>query len=149
VSRFRLIAAEKDTHSVARMCRVLGVATSGYYAWRGRAPSARSQADAALTERIRLVHAGSRGTYGAPRVHAELTQAHQVRCGRKRVARLMRSAGLVGVCRRRRIRTTRRDEAATVSADLVKRQFVADQPNRLWTADITYLPTSRASCTSR
>lgn len=141
MSRFRLIAAEKDTHSVARLCRVLGVSTSGYYAWRRRVPSARRQADLALTERIRTIHQESRGTYGAPRVHAELVEAQQIHCGRKRVARLMRAAGLVGVCRRRKIRTTRRDEATTVSADLVKRVFSANQPDRLWVADITYLPT--------
>lgn len=143
MSRFRLIAAEKDTHSVARLCRVLGVSTSGYYAWRLRAPSARRQADRALTERIRTIHEESRGTYGAPRVHAELVDAQQIHCGRKRVARLMRAAGLVGVCRRRKIRTTRRDEAAALSADLVKRVFSVDQPDRLWVADITYLPTGQ------
>ena len=143
MSRFRFIEAEKDQHPVARLCRVLRVSESGYYAWRARAPSARAVADAALTATIRTIHAGSRGTYGAPRVHAELAQAHEVRCGRKRVARLMRAAGLTGVCRRRSIGTTHRDAAATVSDDLVKRAFTATGPDRLWVADITYLPTWR------
>src|SRR5437868_12228496 len=77
----------------------------------------------------------------APRVHAELADEHGVRCGRKRVARLMRIAQLRGVCRRRKIQTTRRDEQAQVSDDLVQRQFTATEPNSLWIADITYLPT--------
>ena len=141
MSRFRLIEAEKAGRSVVRMCRLLGVSPSGYYAWRKRPPSARARADAALATTIRAIHTGSRGTYGAPRVHAELADAHGVRCGRKRVARLMRADGLAGVCRRRTTRTTRRDEAATVSDDLVKRAFTATRPDRLWVADITYLPT--------
>jgi putative transposase len=141
VSRFRLIEAEKAGHSVVRMCRLLGVSPSGYYAWRKRPPSARARADAALTTTIRAIHANSRGTYGAPRVHAELGDAHGVRCGRKRVARLMRTDGLAGACRRRSVRTTRRDTAASVSDDLVKRAFTAPAPDRLWLADITYLPT--------
>src|SRR5690349_21782858 len=123
------------------MCRRLGVSTSGFYAHRSRPPSARSVADAALTSTIRAVHAGSRGTYGAPRVHAELVDAHGVRCGRNRVARLMRRAGLAGVCRRRAARTTRRDEAAAPAPDLVQRAFAAAAPDTLWVADITYLPT--------
>ena len=141
MSRFRLIAAEKAHYPVALLCRVLQVSTSGFYAWRQRGPSARARADATLTERIRAIHADSRGTYGAPRVHAELADAQQIRCGRKRVARLMRTAGLVGVCRRRTVRTTRRDEAAVVSDDLVRRAFAVSEPERLWVADITYLPT--------
>ena len=141
MSRFRLIEAEKAGHSVVRMCRLLGVSPSGYYAWRKRPPSARARADAALTTTIRAIHAGSRGTYGAPRVHAELGDVHGVRCGRKRVARLMRADGLAGVCRRRSVRTTRRDEGATASDDLVKRAFAATAPDRLWVADITDLPT--------
>jgi putative transposase len=141
VSRFRFIAAEKAAHPVAVLCRVLEVSTSGFYAWLGREPSARARADVVLAERIRTVHQESRGTYGAPRVHAELADAHGIRCGRKRVARLMRTAGLAGVCRRRTVRTTRREPAAAVSADLVHRTFTASAPNRLWMADITYLPT--------
>ena len=83
------------------------------------------------------MHAGSRGTYGAPRVPAELADEHGVHCGRKRVARLMRIAELRGVCRRRRVRTTRRDEHAELTDDLVQRQFSASQPEALWCAEIT------------
>ena len=141
MSRFRFIAAEKATHPVAVRCRVLEVSASGFYAWLRRQPSARARADAVLVERIRGIHQASRGTYGAPRVHAELADAHGVRCGRKRVARLMRTAGLAGVCRRRTLRTTRREPTAAAAADLVQRTFTASAPNRLWMADITYVPT--------
>jgi putative transposase len=143
VSCYRFIAAEakEATFAVAFMCQRLGVSRSGYYAWQQRPPSARAAADAALTATIQQIHAASRGTYGAPRVHAELREAHQVRCGRKRVERLMHAAALRGVCRHRPVRTTRRDRGAERADDLVHRQFAADAPNRLWVADITYLPT--------
>lgn len=141
MSRYRFIAAEKEEHAVVRLCRLLGVSPSGYYAWCKRAPSARAQADARLSATIQQIHVASRATYGAPRVHAELAEAHRIRCGRKRVARLMRGAGLVGVCRRRTVRTTRRDSTAPLADDLVRRAFTAPAPNQLWVADITYLPT--------
>jgi putative transposase len=97
----------------------------------------RAIADAALAEQIRDIHARSRGTYGAPRVHAELRLGLGVRVGRKRVARLMRGAGVVGVHRRRRHGLTRRDPAATSAPDLVERQFTPPATDRLWVADIT------------
>jgi putative transposase len=141
VSRYRFIAAEKANHSVVRLCQVVRVSRSGFYAWLDRQPSVRAQADAALTQQIAMIHRASRGTYGAPRVHAELAGAHGVHCGRKRVARRMRAAGLAGVCRRRTVRITRRDAGSDVATDLMQRSFVASAPNRLWVADITYLPT--------
>lgn len=136
---FRLVqelAAEGVLVAVA--CRVLRISSSGYYEWRGRVPSARAVADAALTTRIQEIHTGSRGTYGAPRVHAELRLGCGVRCGRKRVARLMRSANLCGVYRRRWRRSCAQPP---VHADLVQRRFVADAPDRLWLTDITEHPT--------
>lgn len=137
---FRFIEREKAHHRVRTMCRLLEVSASGYWAWRGRGDSARALSDVELTARIRQAHAASRGTYGAPRIHAEL-QAGGIRCGRKRVARLMRRAGLAGVHRRRFVRTTIRDAAATPAPDRVQRRFARDAPDRLWVADITYLPT--------
>ena len=122
------------------MCRLLGVSASGYYAWQQRPPSARAQADAALTESIRAIHERSRETYGMPRIHAELA-AEGRPVGRKRVARLMRAAGLEGISRRRRGRTTRRDRDARPAPDLVERNFSAGGPDELWVADITYVPT--------
>jgi putative transposase len=141
VEIFKFIDAEKTSFPIAFMCRRLSVSTAGYYTWKQRPPSHHAVADARLGKLIQQIHAGSRGTYGAPRVHAELADEHAVRCGRKRVARLMRIAKLKGVCRRRRINTTRRDEQAQISDDLVQRQFKASEPNALWIADITYLPT--------
>jgi putative transposase len=141
VSRFRFIDKERAAHPITILCRVLEVSRAGYHAWKGRAVSARARADTALEQRIREIHSASRGTYGSPRVHAELQDVDQIRCGRKRVARLMRRAGLVGVSRRRYVQTTRRDENAPVSDDLVHRVFTATAPDQLWLADITYLPT--------
>jgi putative transposase len=134
------VTAQQAVHRVAPICRVLGVSPSGYYAWRKRPLSARARADVERSAQIAAIHRESRGTYGAPRVHAELA-AHGVRVGRKRVARLMRRAGVHGVSRRKQFRTTRRDETARPAPDLVRRQFEATAPNRLWVADITYMAT--------
>ena len=133
--------ANQADAKVATMCRVLAVSTSGYYAWRDRAPSARALADAVLTERIRAVHADSHHTYGMPRVRAELID-QGVTVSRKRVARLMRSHGIRGISRRRGFTvTTRRSANGTKAPDLVQRKFEADGPNQLWVADMTYVPT--------
>lgn len=140
MSAYGFVEREKVNHAVTRLCHVLGVAPSGYWAWRKHGLSARAQADARVTERIRAVHQASRQTYGAPRIHAALA-AEGLRCGRKRVARLMRQAGLVGCHRRRPFHTTQRDPQAAVAPDLVQRQFAATAPNQLWIADITYVPT--------
>jgi len=131
--------ANQAIYSVRGMARVLGVAASGYYAWRKRPPSALAVADAALTTQIRELHTRSRGTYGAPRIHKDLSE-RQSFVGRKRVARLMRIAGIVGVSRRRSVRTTRRGDGES-APDLVQRDFTATGPNQLWVADMTYIPT--------
>jgi len=125
---------------IITMCRVLGVSPSGYYAWRDRAPSERELEDEKLTERIRHFHERSDGTYGVPRIHADLVEeGHRV--GRKRVARLMQAAGLQGVTRRKGFRTTKPDKTAAPAPDLVEREFTAEGPDELWVADITYVPT--------
>ena len=122
------------------LCQTLGVSPSGFYAWHDRPLSARAQADVALQEQIETIYARSRRTYGAPRVHAEL-RALGVRCGRKRVARLMREVGLFGAYRRRPPRTMWRDRDAVPAPDLVRPQFTTPAPDRLWVADITYVRT--------
>ncbi len=122
------------------MCRLCACSASGFYAWLTRPESARARRDAELGEKVEAIHRRSRGTYGAPRVHAEL-RAQGERVGRKRVARLMKARGLAGVSRRRGCRTTSRDEAARPAPDLVERAFAAEAPDRLWVADITYVPT--------
>jgi transposase InsO family protein len=139
VTRFRFIGAEKAQHPVGRLCRLLSVSVSGFYGWRRRLPSPRNIADLALALRIRAIHERSRGTYGAPRVHAELLAGSE-RVSRKRVARLMRAEGLVGRCPRRFRRTTVPDPVAT-APDLVQRDFSPAAPDRLWVADITYVRT--------
>jgi putative transposase len=132
--------ANQAVHSVRAMCRALDVSPSGFYAARNRPPSARAVSDAELSSRIRVIHDESRGTYGMPRVHAELA-AGGVRIGRKRVARLMRLENLEGVSRRRKTFTTVRDRDARPAPDLVERDFTATAPDQLWVADITYVPT--------
>jgi putative transposase len=125
---------------VVQLCRVLGVSPSGSWAWRKRLPSPRTQTDRELSRQVAAIHQASRGTYGAPRIHAELV-SRGMPCGRKRIARLMRRDGLVGCHRRHPFQTTQRDPAAEPAPDLVQRTFAASAPNVLWIADITYVPT--------
>lgn len=134
------MAAGQAGLSVRAMAGLLGVSRSGYYAWRGRGASARARADERLQVEIAAAHAASRGTYGAPRIRAELA-ARGLRTSRKRVARLMRALEIRGVSRRRRVRTTMRDGEAQPVPDLVDRNFVATALDQLWVADITYIPT--------
>jgi putative transposase len=133
------VSDHQADHPIASMCRLLGVSSSGYYAWVKRRPSRRAETDATLLAEIHAAHATSRGTYGAPRIHAELT-AKGIRVGRKRVARLMSRAGIAGVSRRRFVVTTVKGDGRQ-APDLVERNFTAEAPDRLWVADITYIPT--------
>jgi putative transposase len=143
VTAFRFVEREKVHHHVVTLCRVLGVSPSGYWAWAGRPARPRPADEAALVAAIQTAHAASRGTYGSPRIHAVL-RADGWRVGRKRVARLMRQDGLVGVHRRRRasLAAGSAHRAMTTAPDLVRRRFTADRPDRLWVADITELPTA-------
>jgi putative transposase len=135
------MSAHQAVYPIRTMARVLKVSASGYYAWRNRPASARATQDADLIRRIRTIHVGSRGTYGAPRIHAEM-KAEGMAIGKKRIARLMRAAALAGVSRRRSApTTTRRNRDHSPASDLVRRNFVADGPNELWVADITFIPT--------
>ncbi len=134
------MSEHRAVYAVTTMCRVLEVSTSGYYAWQGRSPSKRSIDDAVLQAEIEAIHRRSRATYGVPRVHAELC-AKGICVSRKRVARLMRRAGLEGASRRKKAFTTKRDRDARPAPDLVERDFSSEGPDRLWVADITYIPT--------
>jgi putative transposase len=140
---FTFIAERCSDLPVAACCRAMKVTTSGFYDWRTAQldPAPRVRSDAELTATIVEIHRQSRGTYGAPRVHAELRLGADVRVGRKRVARLMRHAGIEGVYRRRRRGCTRRNPDATASDDLVNRRFTVERPDRLWVGDITEHPT--------
>ena len=133
------MSENQAVYPIATMCRLLGVSSSGYYAWTKRQPSRRAQADAGLLAEIRTAHAASRGTYGAPRIHVELA-AKGFRVGRKRIARLMLAAGLAGVSRRKFVPTTIKGSGRQ-APDLVDRNFTAGRPNLLWVADITHIPT--------
>jgi putative transposase len=141
--KYACIAQHRDSFPVTLMCRVLGVSRSGFYAACGRRPSRRTREDQRLTVAIRTVHRQSRRRYGSPRVHAEL-RAQGVRCGRKRVARLMRADGLRAKKRRRFRVTTHSDHAHAPAPNLVARQFGVgpQQAQRVWAADLTYLPTA-------
>src|SRR5262249_26844516 len=136
---FQFVSDHQADYPIASMCRLLGVSPSGYYAWMKRRSSRRAVTDAALIGEIRAAHAASPGTYRAPRIHAELT-AKGMRVGRKRVARLMSQTGLAGVSRRKFVITTAKSDSRQ-APDLVKRDFTASVPDRLWVADITYVPT--------
>jgi len=138
----RFIAKEKANYPVALLCRVLGVARSTFYAWLTgeEARRARQRADQALAQEITVIHLASRGTYGVPRVHAELRRSGRV-VNRKRVERVMREHGIVGVTRRRRRSLTRPDRQGRPAPDLIGRDFTADRPGTRLVGDITYLPT--------
>ncbi len=120
---------------------MLGISKSGFYVWRERPLSRRAGEDIGLTALIHTIHRRSKGAYGAPMIHAELAEEHGHRVGRKRVARLMRAANLRGITLRRFVCTTTREAVISPTADLVERQFAATEPDRLWVADITYVPT--------
>ena len=132
--------AHQALYPVATMCRVLEVSKSGYYRWLKREPSMHAQRDEQLKDRIRKAHGESHGTYGSPRIHAQLKEDGE-RVSRKRIARLMKEEGLEGARRRPWTITTTRSTTGRPAPDLVERNFVANGPDQLWVADITYVPT--------
>jgi len=135
------VRANQDTYPVGVMCRLLKVSKSGFYAWMRRPMSTHARMDVRLTAVIRAVHECSKRTYGAPRMHAELVLGQGMHVARKRVARLMRLAGLRGVQKRRFVRTTVSDPREHWAPDLVEREFTVRRPNKLWVADLTYVAT--------
>lgn len=140
---YPFVAAEKAAgHQVRRPCALLGVSRSAFYAWSTEAPSSRGQADSELGRKVRAVHEESRGTYGAPRVHQQLRK-EGIRCGKKRVARLLREQGLAGRQKRRARRTTIADPWESAGVDLVQRDFAVStfEPDQVWVGDISYLRT--------
>ena len=139
--RYQLIAEEKTRHPVSRLAGVLGVSRAGFYAWEKRPVSDRRTEDEQLKVRIKEIHSASFGIYGTPRIHAELSDAHGINVGRKRVARLMRELGIEGVSRRGKRKAKKATNEAPAAPDLVKREFTASRPDELWVADITYIQT--------
>jgi transposase InsO family protein len=139
--KFAFMKEQGETGKVGRMCQLLSVSRSGYYAWCRRPLSSRAMADQRLSDQIRCIHAESRRTYGAPRVRVELRETHGVRCSRKRVARLMRTSGLrAKVCRAFRV-TTQSAHRHPIAANLLPTQAPVQRPNQVWVADITYIAT--------
>ena len=136
--RYRFVEQERYRYTVKLLCRVMQVSRSGFYTWRGRPESDRAKQDKELTERITSIHSNSRSTYGAPRIHAEL-QEQGTRCGRKRVARLMRLAGLQGKIKGAAKRG--RSKVAVPEANNLLSDFSVAKPNAVWFSDITYLRT--------
>ncbi len=143
MSRFQFVADNSATFEVKRLCELVEVTRSSFYAWLQAAPSreARAAADAALAERIRAVH-DEDATQGAPRITAELNDGapEGERVNHKRVARVMRREGIRGYVKRRKVRTTIPEPSGQKHPDLLKRDFTADAPNRRYVGDITYLP---------
>lgn len=140
MNRYLFIEAEKHHHAVGRLCRVLEVSRAAYYRWKSQPISPRTAANLLLLGHIRKAHTDSNGTYGSPRIHAEL-QDQGVRVSRGRIARLMASSGIVGRRGRRRVRTTIPAKGPAPFADLVGRRFSAEHPNQIWCGDITYVHT--------
>jgi putative transposase len=138
--KFSFIRAEKAFYPLTILCRVLEVSRSGYYAFERRGPSKRETADCQLAAEIRAVHKKSRRTYGSPRIHRELRD-RQRRVGRKRIARVMRTEGIIGRPLRRFCRTTDSGHGLPVADNILDRKFEASRPDQVWVTDITYIPT--------
>lgn len=136
--KYQFITQKRDRMPVAQLCRLLGVSRSGYYTWCKRRPSARERANDALANDIQRLFETSKQTYGSPRIVRDLHEEGQF-CSKNRVARLMRSKGLVAKAKRRFKTTTRSKKNQRCAPDLVRRRFVAESPNRLWSSDITYI----------
>ena len=138
--KYRFIETYLTKYSVGRLCILLGISRSGYYAWRKRKPSQRAQNNQALIDHIRRIHKQSRKAYGSPRVYAQLKK-QGYSCTKKRVARLMRQDGLKGQRKYRKVITTNSKHNYPVAANVLNREFQAEKPNQKWVADITYIPT--------
>jgi putative transposase len=140
--KYRFIEFHRAVYPVGRMCAVLGVSRSGYYAWRERPLSERKQSNTRLLLHIRAVYHASRRTYGSRRVYHELRE-QGIPCSRQRIARLMRQDGLRAVQRQRYKQTTRPNPRLPVAPNVLNRDFTAQRPNQKWVADFTYIPTAQ------
>lgn len=138
--RYQFIADHRAEFPVSRMCQVLAVSSSGYYAWRKRPASAREMANQELYQRVEAVYHENQEVYGSPRIYRELKD-QGVACSENRIARLMRLRGLRAKQTRRFKTTTRRNKTHPVAPNLLQRDFKADRPDQKWLADITYIAT--------
>lgn len=138
--RYRLVEEHRGKHSVVALCRAMEVSSSAFYAWRHRSVSAREQANVALLVEVRAAHFESEGTYGSPRVHQHLL-ANGIVCGRHRVARLMRGAGIRGCQPKRFVVTTESQRSGWHAPNILKQRFESQRANQVWVGDITFVPT--------
>jgi transposase InsO family protein len=136
--KYAFIEEYRYEHRIDRMCRVLDVSRSGYYRWWRQAETKRESEEKALLDRIKEIYKRSRGTYGSPRITAEL-KAEGIECSKNRVARIMRKNGIIAKTKRKFRITTRSKHSRPVAENIVKQEFVANGPNKLWTSDITYI----------
>ena len=140
--KYQCIEEHKHEFPIVVMCGVLAISENGFYAWRKRPTCRRTQEDAHLIQEIRQVFEMHQGRYGSPRIHRDW-YAEGIKCSRKRVARLMRAEELSACHKRRRVITTKRDETHPVASNLLNRDFNAEEPNKKWVTDITYIPTKQ------
>ena len=140
--KFRFISAHRETFKVGRMCKLLKVSRSGYYAWQKRPESPQSRENRALEDKIRVFHAASHGIYGSPKIYKDLID-DGVRCGKNRVARIMREAGIRSRTKKKFKATTNSRHNLPVAPNLLNQDFTVDAPDRTWVSDITYIHTHK------
>jgi len=140
--KFRFISAHRETFKVGRMCALLKVSRSGFYTWLSRPKSRRSIENRALEDKIRVLHAASHGIYGSPKIHRDLTD-DGVLCGKNRVARIMREAGIRSRIKKKFKATTNSRHNLPVAPNLLNQEFTVDAPDRTWVGDITYIHTQQ------
>jgi len=145
VNRFSIVAAETADYSVLRLCRLVGVSTSGYYAWQRRSPSTRARSEERIVAKINAIHKRTYRAYGSPRMTAELRDNGET-IGRHRVARLMRKHGLWARKRKRFTATTDSKHNHGFAGNVLERQFSVSKPNQVWVSDVTYLRTMSGFC---
>lgn len=139
--KYRFIEKHRKQYSVSRLCLMLGIRRSSYYAWTKRKPSQRERDNQALIEHIRQIHKKYRKAYGSPRIYVQLKK-QEISCSKKRVAKLMRQDGLRGQRKYRKVITTDSKHSFPVAANVLNREFQAEKPNQKWVSDITYIPTA-------
>ena len=139
--KFRFISAHRETFKVGRMCNLLNVSRSGYHAWFKRPECCRKRENRALEAKIRVLHAASHGIYGAPRIHRDLTD-DGIRCGKNRVARIMRKADIRSRTKKKFKATTNSRHNFPVAPNLLNQKFKVNTPDHTWVGDITYVPTN-------
>ena len=138
--KYKFISAHRETFKVGHICKLFNVSRSGYYSWSKRPESRRSLENRALKDKIRVLHAASHGIYGAPKIHQDLVDA-DIRCGKNRIARIMREAGLRSRTKKKFKATTNSRHNFPVAPNLLNQDFTVDAPDRAWVGDITYIPT--------